>query len=130
MDAETFKRRTKLLAVRVIKIVDSLPKTLAGQVLGQQVLRSATSIAANYRAACLAQSTADMIKKLKIVEEATDETLLWLELRIEAKIVPETKLTDLIDEAREILKMVIASIKTLRTKSLTKRTTTNAEPAR
>jgi len=116
MNAQEFQRRTKQMALRVIKVVDALPRSRTADVLGRQVLRSATSVAANYRAACLAQSRADMIRKLKIVEEEADETIFWLELIVESNLMPIAKLEELMQEAKEILKMVIASIKTLRRK--------------
>jgi len=114
MDKEQFMARTKGLALRVIKLVATLPKNYTASVIGKQLLRSATSVGANYRAACRARSTADMIAKLKIVEEETDETLYWLELLVEANIVPATRLTSLMTETDEILAMTVASIKTLR----------------
>ncbi len=77
-------------------------------------MRSATSVGANYRAACRARSTADMIAKLKIVEEEADETLYWLELLIEADLMPVSRLTPLMQEVNEIIAMTVASIKTLR----------------
>lgn len=121
MNAHEFQHRTKQLAIRVIRMVEALPRGRTTDVIGRQVLRSATSVAANYRAACSAQSRADMIKKLKIVEEEADESLLWMELLVESGIVKEEKLAGLMQETREILKMVIASIKTLRKQaSLTK----------
>ena len=114
MNSKDFQQRTKALALRVIKLVEALPRTRAADVLGRQILRSATSVAANYRAACHAQSRNDMIKKLKIVEEEVDETMLWLELIGEAGIVKVPKLAALIKEAGEIKAMTVASIKTLR----------------
>ncbi|BBD57167.1 hypothetical protein PCC7805_04360 (plasmid) [Planktothrix agardhii] len=116
MDEVKFKERTKSLAVRVIRLVTALPSNTTGQVLGKQLLRSATSVGANYRAACRAKSTADFINKLKIVEEEADETLYWLELLIEANLIPEDKLKSLISETNEILAMIVSSIKTLRSK--------------
>lgn len=108
MDAQEFKRRTKQLGLRVIKLVTALPKdNLAAKVVGRQIVRSATSVGANYRAACRAQSTADMIRKLKIVEEEADETLYWLELIAEAGLMAETN---------EIVAITVTSIKTLRKK--------------
>ncbi len=74
MDEKTFKARTKKLAVAIIKEVDKLPRSLVSEVIGKQLIRSGTSIGANYRAACRAKSTADMINKMKIVEEESDET--------------------------------------------------------
>jgi four helix bundle protein len=114
MDREQFQVRTKQIALRVIKVVEALPKRTTASVIGRQVLRSATSVGANYRAACRARSTADMIAKLKIVEEEADETLYWLELLIEAGLMPESRLKPLIQEIDEVLAMTVASIKTLR----------------
>lgn len=114
MDEKTFKARTKQLALRVIRLVESLPKDMTANVIRRQVLRSATSVGANYRAACRAKSVADMIANLSIVEEEADETLYWLELLVEAGLMPETRLSDLMQEANEIVAMVVSSIKTLR----------------
>jgi four helix bundle protein len=83
-------------------------------VISRQLLRSATSIGANYRAACRGKSTADVISKLSIVEEEADESVYWLELLVESNIVPESQVTDLLKEANEIVAMIVASIKTLR----------------
>jgi four helix bundle protein len=74
MNEEQFKRRTKDLALRVMKLINSLPQTTTAQVIGKQLLRSGTSVGANYRAACRAKSTADILHKLAIVEEEADET--------------------------------------------------------
>jgi len=74
------KKRTKAFALRILKLVDALPKTTAGRALASQIVRSGTSVAANYRAACRARSTADFTAKMGIVEEEGDETLFWLEL--------------------------------------------------
>ena len=113
---EQFKTRTKQVGLRIIRLVGALPVDTTGQVMGRQLLRCGTSIGANYRAACRAKSTADMINKLKIVEEEADETLYWLELLIESNLVPEHRLSELVAEVDEILAMTVASIKTLRTK--------------
>lgn len=102
------------MALRVINLTETLPKNMAASVIGKQILRSATSVGANYRAACRARSKADMIAKLKIVEEEADETLYWLELLIEADLVPASRLTPLMQEVNEIVAMTVASIKTLR----------------
>ncbi len=114
MNEQEFKKRTKQLALRVINLVNSLPKTTAAQVIGKQIIRSATSVGANYRAACRAKSTADILHKLAIVEEEADETLYWLELLVEAEIFPESKLKSLMIETNEIVAMIVASIKTLK----------------
>jgi len=114
MDEKTFKTRTKKLAVAIIKEIDKLPRSLASDVIGKQLIRSGTSIGANYRAACRAKSTLDMINKLKIVEEESDETQYWLEILVEAGIVLQAQITDIYKETDEIIAMTVASIKTLR----------------
>jgi len=119
VDEQEFKRRTKQLALRVIKLVDALPKGAASQVIGKQLIRSATSVGANYRAACRAKSTADLISKLRIVEEEADESLYWMELIVEAELVDVTKLKSIMSKTNEILAMTVASIKTLVTKNQT-----------
>lgn len=116
MDEKTFKTRTKRLAVAVIKEIEKLPRSLATDVIGKQLVRSSTSIGANYRAACRAKSTADMINKLKVVEEESDETEYWLELLVEADLVPQNQISNLYKETDEILSMTVASIKTLRSR--------------
>jgi four helix bundle protein len=116
MDEQEFKARTKKLGLRVIRLVEALPESTTAEIISKQLLRSATSVGANYRAACRTKSTADIINKLKIVEEEADETLYWLELLIEAEIMPESRLKDLMAETNEIIAMTVSSIKTLRTK--------------
>lgn len=114
MDETTFKARTKKLAVAIIKQVDNLPQSRAANAIANQLVRSGTSIGANYRAACRAKSTPDMINKMKIVEEESDETLYWLELLVEAGLMPKEQIKDIYKETDEILAMTVASIKTLR----------------
>jgi four helix bundle protein len=114
MDERRFKDRTKKLALRVIRLVEALPGGRTVDVIGRQVLRSVTSVGANYRAACRAKSTADMVAKLGIVEEEADETLYWLELLIEAGLMPGSRLAGLMHETDEIIAMTVSSIKTLR----------------
>ena len=94
-----------------------LPKGIVAEVIGRQILRSATSVAANYRAACRSRSNEAMIAKLDIVLEEADETLFWLELLIESESMPSARLADLMAETNEIIAMIIASLKTLRSKS-------------
>ena len=108
------KKRTKAFALRILKLVDALPKTTAGRALASQIVRSGTSIAANYRAACRAKSTADFIGKMGIVEEEADETLFWLELLEESDLVVAAKLTAIKQEADELIAITVASIKTAR----------------
>src|SRR6478752_4243913 len=110
------KTRTKAFALRILKLVDTLPKTTAGRALASQIVRSGTSVAANYRAACRARSTADFIAKMGIVEEEADETLFWLELLGESELVSATKLAAIKQEANELIAITIASIKTARRK--------------
>ncbi len=108
------KHRMKLFVLRVIRMVEMLPETKTSKVIGNQLLRSATSICANYSACCRAKSTRDFINKLKIVEEEADETILWLELLEEAGIFSPQKLSPLKLEANEILSIIVASIKTVK----------------
>src|SRR5262245_41766951 len=115
MNEREFENRTKELALRVIKLVGTLPKNQALEIIGKQLLRSATSVGANYRAACRGKSPADVLNKLAIVEEEADETLYWMELLIESEIISEVKLLGLMSETNEIVAMTVASIKTLRT---------------
>jgi len=118
MTEQEFKDRTKQIALRVIRLVESLPNTHSAQIIGKQLLRSATSVGANYRAACRGKSTADILHKLAIVEEEADESLYWLELLIESEIVTEKKLSVLMSDINEIVAMTVSSIKTLRSKNL------------
>ncbi len=115
MTSEELKRRTKTFAVRVIKLVDALPRGLAGQVIGRQLLRAATSVGANYRAACRAQSRAEFAAKLSIVLEEADECLYWLELISETNLVKPELLKDLTKEANELVAIMLASRKTAKT---------------
>jgi four helix bundle protein len=108
-----FKQRTKQLALRFIEIVGALPKNRSADVIGRQLIRSGTSIGANYRAACRGKSTADVIAKLRIVEEEADESAYWMELLIESGLLPEARLSDLLQETNEIIAMTVASIRTL-----------------
>ena len=108
------KRRTKAFALRILKLVDALPKTTAGRALASQIVRSGAAVAANYRAACRARSTADFIAKMGIVEEEGDETLFWLELLEESELVSAAKLAAIKREANELIAITIASIKTTR----------------
>lgn len=108
------KARTKGFALRVIRLVESLPRRRACDVIGTQQLRSATSTAANYRPACRGRSSAEFCSKMGIVEEEADESLFWLELLVEAKLVRQELMQSLLLEASEIVAMVVASIRTAR----------------
>jgi len=114
MNPDELRHRTKKLALRIIKAVQSLPRDLVAEVLGRQLLRSGTSVGANYRAVCRAKSKADFVSKLKIVEEECDEALYWMELLIEAGLVKASRLQSLMAEANEILAIVVSSTKTAR----------------
>jgi len=114
MSDPDLKKRTKAFAIRILKLVDALPKTTAGRALSSQIVRSGTSIGANYRAACRAKSTADFIAKMAIVEEEADETLFWLELLEESELLPAAKLTAIKQEADELIAITVTSIKTAR----------------
>ena len=118
MNEQDFKDRTKRFGVRVIRLVVALPSGLASQVIGRQLLRAGTSVGANYRAACRGRSPADVISRLSIVEEEADESLFWMELLIEARLMPEKKLASLMQEGNELIAMVVASIKTLRRRAV------------
>lgn len=117
MDKEQMKQRTKQFALRVIRLTESLPSTQTANVIGKQMLRSGTSVGANYRAACRARSTADFIVKMGIVEEETDETLFWMELCVEANLVKEDLLQPLMQEADELTAITVSSINTARKRS-------------
>ncbi|WP_425615282.1 four helix bundle protein [Anatilimnocola sp. NA78] len=106
--------RTKKFALRVIRMVQSLPSNPTSRVIGNQLLRSGTSVGANYRSACRARSRAEFCAKLGIVEEELDETLYWIELLVESEIVTRTRVDDLMHEGDEILRMVVSSIVTAR----------------
>lgn len=108
------QERTKNFALRVIRLINTLPDTPTARVIGNQLLRSATSVGANYRAACRAKSDADFLYKLSIVEEEADESLYWLELILEAEIVREPLLQPLLQEANELVAITVATIKTLK----------------
>jgi four helix bundle protein len=113
-DAE-LKQRTKQFALRVIRLTESLPKKMAADVLGRQLVRSATSVAANYRSACRGRSRADFISKMGIVEEEADESALWLELISESGLIPDRRTELLHREAGELTAIAVASIRTART---------------
>ncbi len=117
MDENEFKRRTKEFALRVIKLVENIPSTPSGRIIGQQLLRSGTSVGANYRSACRGRSKADFIAKAGISLEEADESLYWMELLQEAKLIPAERLKDLMKEGNELVAILAASIKTARMKS-------------
>ena len=117
MTREEMKARTKVYANRIVKLCSALPGNWIAQTLGKQLLRSGTSVGANYRAVCRAKSNADFINKLRIVEEECDESLFWMELLVENNLIKAARLRELMKEADEILAIVVASAKTARTSS-------------
>ena len=112
VNAEELKKRTKQFGLRCIKVVEALPKNRTADVLGKQLLRSATSVGANYRSACRAQSKPTFISKIAIAIEEADESLFWLAMMIEAGLIPEKKLAELMQEGSEIVAILTASSKT------------------
>ncbi len=112
MDPEELKQRTKKFGLRVIKLTEVLPKTKTANVIGNQLLRSATSVGANYRAACRAKSKLDFISKVGIVIEEADESIYWLELLIESGTMPQSNITALLNEGNELVAILTASAKT------------------
>ena len=114
MTADILKLRTKKFAVEIVKYYRNLPKTEDAKIIGKQLLRSATSVAANYRAVCRARSDAEFFAKLSIVIEEADETLLWLEIIIESELINDDKTKQLYQEALEILSIMAASRKTMK----------------
>ena len=104
--------RTKRFAVAVVRFFSRPPKTEATRVIGRQLLRAGTSVAANYRAACHTRSAADFISKISIVLEEADETLFWLELLVDADIIESRLTLRLSAECHELLKIFSASLAT------------------
>ena len=117
MEQSYLKERTKSFALGIIKLVESLPKGRTADGIGRQLLDAGTSVGANYRAACRARSPADFISKMGIVEEETDESIYWMELLIEAKLVQKNDISPLLEEANQILAMTVSSIRTARRKT-------------
>jgi four helix bundle protein len=116
MRNEELSDRTKRFALRIIRLFVALPKTDLARVLGKQLLRSGTSTGANYREACRARSDAELVAKLGIVEQELDETMYWLDLLAEAEIVSAARLVEIKQEAEELMKIVVTSIKTIKSR--------------
>ena len=117
MNADEMKERTMCYALRIIKVMRSLRRDVECDIIGRQLLRAGTSVAANYRAACRARSRAEFIAKMGIVEEECDESLFWMELLIRSKILTEAKLKNLMNEGNEIAAIVVSSKKTARSRA-------------
>ena len=115
--------RTKTFGLRILNLADHLPRTVSGRAIGSQLVRSGTSVGANYRAACRSRSRAEFAAKLGIVAEEADETVYWLEMLRDAKLIPEGKLSELLKEANEL-----TAIFTVGRRSSSRNQTSNLKP--
>ena len=111
MNPAELKNRTKQFALRILKLVGALPTTIEGRAIANQLVRCGTSVAANYRATCRARSRAEFIAKIGIVLEEADETLLWLELIYESKLLPAKRVEPLLIEANKLVAVMVTSRK-------------------
>ncbi len=102
MNSEELKNRTKKFALRIIKLTENLPVTSTGKIIGNQLLRSATSAGANYRSACRSRTKIEFFSKIRIVEEEADESVYWIELIKESDLIQENKISDILKEAHEL----------------------------
>jgi four helix bundle protein len=114
MNTDEMKERTRAFALRIIHLVEALPRTRTADVIGKQLLRCGTSVGANYRASCRARSQADFVAKMGIVEEEADETIYWIELLVESDLMKKERVVNLLDEANQIVAIVVSSIRTAR----------------
>ena len=116
MTKEELKERYRVFALRIIKMVNAMPNTIAGNAIARQIIRSGTSPSANYRAACIAKSDKDFLNKLKMVQEEIDETSHWLSLIIDSEMLPKSKVQDLYEESIELRRITTKAIITTKTK--------------
>jgi four helix bundle protein len=117
MSKEDLKQRTKQFALRIIHLAGALPDNQAARVIGHQLLRSGTSVGANYRAALRARSTRDLPNKIGLVLEESDESVYWMELLIEGKVMPEERISSLLNEANELTAIFAATHKSIKARS-------------
>ena len=117
MDEKELKDRTKRFALEIIKLVEKLPAKMVAQTIGRQLVRAGTSVGVNYRAACRGRSKAEFAAKLGIVEEEADESAFWMEIIIEAGLMLRRLVQPLLDEAEELVAIMVASRKSLNLKS-------------
>ncbi len=117
MNSAELRIRTEDFSVRIISLVRALKSDLASTTIARQIIRSGTSVTANYRAVCLAKSRKDFINKLRICAEEADETALWIQLIIRSELLPESKVSALKTEAEELTAIFLPSIKTARDNS-------------
>lgn len=113
MTEKDLKQRTKAFALRILRLIDSLPETRSGRILANQLGRAGTSVGANYRAACRSRSEAEMISKLAVVKEEADESFFWMELLSEHGLVDQEKLSPLLREADGLIAIMVSSRRTL-----------------
>ena len=125
MDKRELQNRTKQFALRVLNLIDALPRTAGGRAISSQLVRAATSVGANYRSACRARSRAELAAKLGVAVEEADESLYWLELVREGKLVPENKLSLLLKEADELTAILATGRKSAVATSNIKHRTSN-----
>ena len=116
MNKDELRERMTDFAVRIVRMVDSMPSTVAGLAIARQIVRSGTSPSANYRAACLAKSDKDFINKLKMVEEELDETCHWLDIIIRSQMMKESRLKPRHQECSELLNIIAKSVVTTKTR--------------
>ena len=114
MTTDELKERFRKFSIKIIRLVNTMPNNIAGNAIAKQIVRSGTSPAANYRAACLAKSNKDFLNKLKMVEEEIDETSHWLSVIMDAELLPRKQVEDLYDESVELRRIVTRSILTIR----------------
>jgi four helix bundle protein len=117
INSEILKQRTKNFALLLIRLCRTIPSSQEGRIIIRQLLRSATSVAANYRAVCRARSRADFVSKLGIVLEEADESLFWLELLVDAGLIPSEKAKMPLCEANELVAIFVTSLRTAKQKS-------------
>ena len=128
MDPEELRERTKRFAHRCVKLALALPNTPLGNHVRGQLIRCGTSVASNYRAACLAQSKAHFVSKISIVAEEADESAFWLEFIIEERLLDEPRVTPLLNEANELTAIFVSGRKTAKDRSREFRVSTGPEP--
>ena len=114
MTTEELKERFRKFSISIVKLVNIMPNNIAGNAIARQIIRSGTSPAANYRAACLAKSPKDFLNKLKMVEEEIDETEHWLSLIMDTELLPRTKVEFLYDESVALKRIIVRSITTIK----------------
>ncbi|NWJ46752.1 MAG: four helix bundle protein [Chloroflexi bacterium] len=116
LEASDLRKRTKAFALRIIKLYTTLPKSVEAQVIGKQLLRSGTSVGAHYAEAYRSRSDAEFISKLEGGLQELEETIYWVELLVEAEIIPENRLSELLSEANQLISIFVASVKTVKDK--------------